>query len=232
MKKQNLPLILVICSILLSIATVALAQNTKTLPLPGITEVEIGSGLEVYIEKGPASLTLTGGDSDFADFEMTIEGNTLNIEGKIQASLPKAASRSIVISLPELHSLSNYTAASIYVSGFDNETLFLTLEGVSKCELDIKVSTVKIDVAGTSSIYLQGEAQTVVANLSGAAALNAADYAVQHFTLLLSGAAFAKVDAREQLDINISGVGAVQYRGEPTVLRKRISGAGKITQFD
>lgn len=232
MKKPNLPLILAICSILLSIATVALAQTSNSLPLPGITEVQVGSGLEVHIKKGEPALILTGDASDFSDFQISIEGSTLILEGKIQVSLPKGAGRSIVVSIPELHSLSTNTAASISVADFDNETLFLTLEGVSKCALDIKVSTLKIDVAGTSSIELVGEAQTVVANLTGAAKLDAADYVVQNFTLLLSGAAMAQVDAREQLDINISGVGAVQYRGEPTVLRKRISGAGKITQIE
>jgi hypothetical protein len=47
----------------------------------------------------------------------------------------------------------------------------------------------------------------------------------------MSGAGSAEVNVSKQLDVNISGVGVVSYKGEPEVLRKRISGAGKIEQM-
>jgi hypothetical protein len=91
---------------------------------------------------------------------------------------------------------------------------------------------VKLDVSGAAGIEMEGSAETVVITLSGAAAFEAENYLVKNMTLILSGAAAAEVNVSEMLDVTISGVGTVEYKGDPKVLRKRISGAGVVEQID
>lgn len=230
MKKPFLPILLVLVGLLFCLAHNALAQTT-VLPIDGITSIHLRGGMEVELKKGPAEMRIEGGEEALKNVELTIEDGTLEISGaKKKFGVPVVGDK-ITISLPNLESLKISGAAEVTGGGFDNETLFLAINGVGSAELELNVKILKLDVSGTGNLELEGKAETVVINLSGAASIEAENYTVENMTLVMSGAGSAEVNVSKQLDVNISGVGVVSYKGEPEVLRKRISGAGKIEQM-
>lgn len=230
MKKPILPFLFVLIGLLFCLVQSAVAQTT-VLPLSGITGLHLRGGMEVELTKGPAEMRIEGGEESLKSIELSIENGTLEITGaKKKFGIPAIGGK-IIISLPELESLKISGAAEVKGSGFDNETLFVAINGFGSAELDLKVKILKLDVSGTGSVELNGKAETVVINLSGAASIEAENYDVENMTLVMSGAGSAEVNVSKQLDVNISGVGVVSYKGEPEVLRKRISGAGKIEQM-
>lgn len=230
MKKPFLPILLVLVGLLFCLAHNALAQTT-VLPIDGITSIHLRGGMEVELKKGPAEMRLEGGEEALKNVELTIEDGTLEISGAKKKFGVPVVSDKITISLPNLESLKISGAAEVTGGGFDNETLFLAINGVGSADLELNVKILKLDVSGTGSLELEGKAETVVINLSGAASIEAENYTVENMTLVMSGAGSAEVNVSKQLDVNISGVGVVSYKGEPEVLRKRISGAGKIEQM-
>lgn len=231
MKKSILPLILVLCSLLLCLATIAIAQTS--LPLQGVSSVVVKGTITVNIEKGAGELQLFGDAESLKTIDISIEDGVLQLSGtKGKFGLSTSSVEKVVIKLPALESLKLSGAAEVTATGFDNESLFINVAGAGSCDLNINVPVVKLDVSGAAGIEMEGSAETVVITLSGAAAFEAENYLVKNMTLILSGAAAAEVNVSEMLDVNISGVGAVEYKGNPKVLRKRISGAGVVEQID
>lgn len=230
MKKPFVPILLVLVGLLICLAHGALAQTT-ILPLEGITGIHLRGGMEVELKKGPAEMRLEGGENALKNLELTIDEGILEISGAKKTFGVPVVGDKIIISLPSLETLKISGAAEVTGGGFDNETLFLAINGVGSAELDLNVKILKLDVSGTGGIELSGKAETVVINLSGAASIEAEEYYVENMTLVMSGAGSAEVNVSKQLDVNISGVGVVSYKGDPEVLRKRISGAGKIEQL-
>ncbi|MDP2188935.1 MAG: DUF2807 domain-containing protein [Sphingobacteriaceae bacterium] len=231
MKKPILPIILVICSLLLCLATIAIAQTS--LPLQGVNSVVVKGAITVQIEKGAGELQLFGDAQSLKTLDITIEDGVLQLSGaKGKFGMSTSSVEKVIIKLPSLESLKLSGAAEVSAKGFDNETLFVNVSGAGSCALNIHVKVVKLDVSGAAGIEMEGSAETVVINLSGAAGFEAENYLVKNMTLILAGAAAAEVNVSEMLDVNISGVGSVEYKGEPKVLRKRISGAGVVEQID
>lgn len=231
MKKPILPLILVLCSLLLCLATIAIAQTS--LPLNGVNSVVVKGAMTVQLEKGTGELQIFGDAESLKTIDISIEDGVLQLSGaKAKFGMSTTSVEKVVIKLPSLESLKLSGAAEVTAEGFDNESLFVNVAGAGSCELNINVQVVKLDVSGAADIEMEGSAETVVITLSGAAGFDAEDYLVKNMTLILSGAASAEVNVSEMLDVNISGVGSVEYKGEPKVLRKRISGAGVVEQID
>jgi hypothetical protein len=231
MKKPILPLILVLCSLLLCLATMAIAQTS--LPLQGVNGVVVKGAITVQIEKGAGELQLFGDAESLKTIDISIEDGVLQLSGtKGKFGMNTSSVEKVVIKLPALESLKLSGAAEVSANGFNNETLFVNVSGAGSCALNINVAVVKLDVSGAAEIEMEGAAETVVINLSGAASFEAENYLVKNMTLILAGAAAAEVNVSDMLDVNISGVGSVEYKGEPKVLRKRISGAGVVEQID
>ncbi|MFN3530107.1 MAG: GIN domain-containing protein [Bacteroidia bacterium] len=230
MKKPSLPFLLVLGSLLLCLVGISRAQTS--LPLNGITGVSIKGPYDMVIKKGAAELKIEGTEDELQNIEISIEDGILEIgASKRRLGIGITSVNGIEISLPELHYLKLAGAGSAEVSGFNNEQLFIHMQGAASGAFDLNVSVVKIDIAGAGSLEIKGSAATVVANVSGAASVEATEYTVKDMMLNLSGAASSEVNVTQKLQVTINGIGNVVYRGKPDVVIKRIHGAGKIEEF-
>lgn len=230
MKKPILPFLLLLSFMLLCIVGISRAQNK--LPLEGITGVSIKGPYDIVIKKGAAELKLDGDEEGFRNIEISIEDGILEIgSARRKFGIGLGSVNGIQISLPELHYLKLAGAGSAQVSGFDNEQLFISMQGAASGSFELDVKVVKIDVSGAGSLELTGSAETVVANVSGAASFDAPDYQVKDMMLNLSGAANSEVNVTQKFQVTINGLGNVVYRGKPYVVIKRINGAGKIEAY-
>jgi hypothetical protein len=66
------------------------------------------------------------------------------------------------------------------------------------------------------------------ATLGGAGELSLADLTADHAAVRLSGLGKAEVNVTGELDATVSGVGSIEYHGQPTV-RRHISGLGDVS---
>lgn len=84
----------------------------------------------------------------------------------------------------------------------------------------LKVGRVKCDsldcrISGTASALVKGEAETVLARISGTGSLDGAKLLANQATFVTSGASNASIHAQNELEVNSSGACAVQYLGNP-----------------
>jgi len=83
-------------------------------------------------------------------------------------------------------------------------------------------------MSGAGKIGASGTTEKLNINLSGAASLDMKGLVAKNVKIKLSGAGKAKINVLSSLDANISGIGSIEYYGNPETVNRNVSGLGKI----
>jgi hypothetical protein len=95
---------------------------------------------------------------------------------------------------------------------------------------DIDAARFLLDLDGTSSATLSGKADVFEVDMTGTCSLKADELKTKVTSVSVAGTGKADVFASEKLTANISGVGTVNYYGEPKDIVKNISGLGRLNK--
>jgi Putative auto-transporter adhesin, head GIN domain len=95
-------------------------------------------------------------------------------------------------------------------------------EGISTHRLAVTIS-------GAGNVRTGGKADQQEINISGSGTYRAEDLESKEVKINVAGAGSAIVNVSKELDAEISGVGSVEYIGDPTV-KQDVIGAGKVSK--
>lgn len=173
-------------------------------------KIDVGGAFTVNVKVGVSpSVKIQAEENLIPLIKTTVRGDKLIIDTKKNISPRKE----IVIDVT-----TNYLE-SIECSGAND----LNVYGISSDNFNVELS-------GAGSVDLQGDAKVVHAELSGAGNINAENLKASHVYISVSGAASARVYARDYLDASVSGVGSIDYYGDPEDVSTNVSGVGSITR--
>lgn len=105
------------------------------------------------------------------------------------------------------------------------------LDGVGEAKLsNIKNDRIEIDIHGVGSFRASGETKDANIKLSGVGNINAKN--LRAVNAIVNSDAVGTIDlyVTGQLDVNTSGIGEVNYYGNPKIVNKQMEGIGKINQ--
>jgi len=111
-------------------------------------------------------------------------------------------------------------------------TLELALSGAGSFDIGADVGLLSVNVSGEGGVFLEGVADRLDYRLSGAGNLNAFELNSREVIIRISGSGNADVSVTELLDVSVSGVGNVRFKGNPATVNQRISGVGTVTKVD
>lgn len=172
--------------------------------------LEISGAYYVTLECGKEpSLQIIGDDNVIPLIKTEVRGSTLHIWSNKRISTKQRIK--IKITTQNLDNIEASGASDIYVKNIDNDEL--SVEG-----------------NGAGHFRFSGKTEDFNIVLAGAVNLDAAKLQADEVRVELSGASNAEVYASEILRAEISGVGNIEYFGNPKDVKKRISGLGSITQ--
>ncbi len=112
------------------------------------------------------------------------------------------------------------------------ENLNIEVSGAADIDLNLVVNMLTLQFSGAADCKLKGTAKKVKAEISGAGTVSALELASDVFKIDLSGAGSASINVSEKLDVSISGVGSVSYKGKPKTINKDISFLGSLHHID
>ena len=107
------------------------------------------------------------------------------------------------------------------------EKFHLTGAGVILSDLPVK----EIHVSGSGGFRFKGASEEVLVNVSGVAEVNLFDMPVNKADIRIAGSATVRVHVAQTLNVFISGVGNIYYKGNPTI-SQTVSGVGNIEKVD
>ncbi len=136
-------------------------------------------------------------------------------DGKLQVYTKKSVSPrkeiKLVITVGDLKSIESSGASSLLVTDINNDDLM-------------------VNCSGASSIELFGRTEKFEVNISGAADLKAGELKAEIVNIDISGASNAIVFAAQSLNAQVSGVGNIDYYGNPPKIKTNVSGVGSINK--
>jgi hypothetical protein len=184
---------------------------TDQRPVTEFSDIKGDGAFRIEWHSGAASLSITTDDNLLRYIDSHIEGKTLRLHSHDQ--LHPTQHINVLVTSPTL------TGASM--SG-----------AVRLTATQISCPKFYLQTAGAARITLDGKADELLADMSGAAKLIAETLHTKTADISSSGAAKAQVYATEALRVSISGAGKVIYYGHPPKVERHVSGAGSINPGD
>jgi hypothetical protein len=184
--------------------------KSETRSIENFRRIDVSGCFTVKVQVGEqTSLKIKGEENLLPLIKTHVRGNTLILDTKKNLSPRKELL--ILITTPELENLDCSGANDILVEG-------------------IKTNSFEVDLSGACSIDLIGLTEKFIADLSGAGSINAKNLEASRVYISVSGAASANVFAKEFLDASVSGVGSIDYYGNPKSTNTSVSGIGSISR--
>lgn len=111
----------------------------------------------------------------------------------------------------------------------ENE-LRIVMSGAAEANLAIVANDLKTEVSGAAELKIKGVTNNHTSQISGAGELKALKLLTTNTTAKMSGAGHAQVNAKNELNANISGASSISFKEEPAIKNIDVSGAGSVTK--
>ena len=177
----------------------------------GFEEVELRGVGNVSVEQtGSESLSVEAEEDVLPKLRTEVVNNRLILGPKPNTTIHTTEPINYKLTVKDLNALA--------VSGSGN----VEGEGISTDRLAVTIS-------GAGHVKTGGEAGKQEINISGSGDYRAEDLESKEVKIDVAGSGSALVNVSEELDAKISGVGSVEYIGDPTVSQD-VSGVGRVSK--
>lgn len=195
------------------------------------TELKISGASDVVIIQGNKCGVRLEGDTyglSLADVEN--KNGTLVISTKSNKN--KSYDLKFYITVNDLKKIDVSGASTIHTEGtLIQEKLTIKSAGASELHLSLKNETLILNTSGASDVTLKGNCQSFDLDASGATNLEALSFEAQNATIQCSGASDLKLNVKGELSIDVSGASDVKYKGNPSIIKKSVTGVSELKKL-
>lgn len=125
-----------------------------------------------------------------------------------------------VCNLQELD-LAGFVEGRIF--SLETHDLNLLFSGLGNLKLDgLRGKSITSTLNGSPSVQINGEVDEQRVTIKGMGQYRAGDLKTQRTTVDLSGSAFATLWVEEDLNVEMRGIGSIEYYGRPTITRRAV----------
>jgi hypothetical protein len=173
--------------------------------------VEVRGSADATVRVGPAtSLSVTAGENMLAELTTEVRDGKLIVEQKRHLFWDNA-DVDLVVTTPALRAVTVLGAGNVEVHDARGESLRLGVNGAGNMTAMGEVDSLEVDINGAGN-----------AELAGLKARKA--------RAVLNGAGNLTVNASDELNAVVNGVGSVRYVGTPPKLDTQVNGVGDVSQ--
>ena len=163
-----------------------------------------------------------------------VDDDWFNRIGKVFSSIlsHKGHKVNYYLTFVNLHKINISGQCHLSCPSLETDHFKLNISGMGNLDFDhLNCDALEVNISGRGEFNAAGRADNQHVRISGSSDYDAADLVSKSVRVAISGQGNAKVWAEDDLDITISGLGQVNYRGRPK-LRQVISGMGKSRRID
>lgn len=208
--------------------SVLIAKAQQTRSVGDFNGIKAGDAFTVIITQGDANTVSIGADEkEQAQIKTEVKDGILIISNDGKGDI----SATVNVGVKSLSSLEVTGTADVKSKNqLICDKISIESNGIGDIELNIKANEIKTNVSGTGDITLTGVSPLLDAKVSGAGYLKATDLETDKTIIKVSGVGDAKVNVKQSIDADVSGVGSVIYKGNPTERNINISGVGSVRE--
>ena len=165
-------------------------------------------------------------------FQVEVQNGELIVRTTRRINLTDFRTPVLTVSVPVLERLDIRGAGGFTAyDAITADSFTFKVSGASTGSAKLDVNSLNTDLSGAGSFTLSGRADTAEMTMSGAGELDALELNVQSASVRFSGAGAVSVNVSENLSINASGMGVVNYKGG-AVTDIRRSGMVSVVKLD
>lgn len=201
---------------------------TKTYNLEPYDRIEVSGAYDIYLMQSEGNdVTITVDENLIDEINIYVRGSRLIIESERLIDSPDGVK--IEVPAHNINELISSGASDIVSKKpIKSEGLDIILSGAGKMDLKLDVGEITLNLSGAALVYLEGAAKSLDVDMSGAGSLEADELEVVDCNIEISGVGSAIVNVSGKLDAQVSGLGKVEYIGDPESVRGDVSGVGNV----
>lgn len=205
-------------------------QASEKRKVDAFTKIKVSGNYKILLKQGPATITVTTDDNLLKLIKTNVSGGELKIN--TDGDICNNGQIIVNITNPDFQAVKSSGTLDLSADTLLNVKDFdMELAGVSKINLDMNAANIKTLANGKAEINLTGQATSHSVTMNGSANLNALDFTVANYRIETSGDTHCKVNVLNELSVNSSGAGDVQYKGNPAKINNANSGATSIKKI-
>jgi len=205
--------------------------NTKYVEkyVDNFREVSLSGIYEVFLDQGKEPMVVIKVDENLIDYiEIDSYKGILSITSK--EKIKSSDGIKIFITYEDIDKITTGGATAVFTeSPITTRHLKLIMSGVGMMEMELDVEDLEVRLSGAGYIKLKGQATEQVVSMTGAGSFEAYDLESDYCDITISGVGGAQVNVTGTLKATVSGIGGIQYKGDPEHINRNVSGLGKIT---
>jgi hypothetical protein len=197
-------------------------------------KIKLAGFMDVELSQGAGTTVKVEADENLQEYIITkMEDGVLVIKMRNNVNFINSNRMKVYITTDRLEQLSLSGSGNIIgtnkFTGADQ--LKLRVSGVGDLKLDLNSPSLDASISGSGSLQLAGETRDAKIQISGVGDCNASNLKAENATVKIAGSGDVKIFADTKLDISISGIGSVYYKGAANVSQK-ISGSGEVKRLE
>ena len=196
------------------------------------TDISTSGVYKVVITQGNTHSVRIDAEENLLPYIITdFSGGELVIHTKKGYNIQPTKDIKVYVTLQKVDKLSASGAGGFSSTGvLNSDRIQLQFSGAADADLDIHTDLLKVGVSGAGNIKLKGNSERAEYGISGAADIEALDLSTNDAKIGISGTGKANVFVQKKMDVSISGMGTIKYKGEPGITQA-ISGMGRISKI-
>lgn len=205
-------------------------RKKESFEVADFQRIDIGGNFIINLTEGEPGEVIIESDENLFDYiDLEVRGRTLIASS--ERMLDSEEGVIININVKNLEVLGISGAAEVKSTNpLLSADLAIILSGAGKLELMLDVEDVSLNVSGATLVYLEGAAKKLEIDMSGAGSLEASELEVEDCFAQISGLGKVLVNVSGRLEAEVSGLGSVEYLGNPESVRGDVSGIGNVSE--
>ena len=196
--------------------------------LDSFSSVQLRGSFEVYIQEDNTFEVIVNGDEDLVkEIEIDENAGVLYLENDKDIERHKIK---IYLSMPELKSIDIEARSTAFVEGFSENKVDIQIDDGGSAEMNIDARYLSVELSDASKLILEGDGKRIDANISGASRLMAFEYEVDKIVIDIRTNSSARLNADENITVNVSDNSLVRYKGDAVVEIENKTDNSKVTR--
>ena len=212
------------------------SDTSKTYDISDFSGLNLELIGEVFYEQADSAyLTVSGSSTLIEALKVSNSKEELTIEMKNKRRYSVGKKELIIrVGSPRLQAISYTSIGTLHIDNyFKSDKLNITNKGVGQIKIeDCHVDNFNLTSQSVGSIEIKGTSNETHINSEGVGNIDCSEFKSKTVKVVSKGVGSLSVYAQESIDISMTGVGSVNYYGNPVNVKTDISGIGKATRMD
>ena len=206
-------------------------QFSEERALDGVSRLHIKGVFNLYLtQSDQESLSIDGSPELAEKLKVRQEGDLLILEmEEFNSSIFDNNDLRVNLSISNLEEFHFDGVGNIETTGvFLVDKLSIKGEGVGNLNLEVETEKLVAEMNLVGKMGLKGKATEAKIQNEGIGNIDASGLITQNMELISSGIGKVDIHCEGNLSMTVDGIGKVTYSGNPNVIKKEVSGIGKV----